>query len=327
MTNTISKKSLAAFLFFMFLITAAFLAADGVKADEPQTEPERPPYTISHTSVTFNNSYSEPWKALWLIKQDKVPTATGFTYTHTYENIPEGKYSCPGKGSIINIIPTGWSNNISPLHVYPLKAGSTTITVTPPAGDPIQILVTVSSSYFKTALANNSYFSFKDDDEEFNNMLVYGERKYTGSDTVPNAKITVKCGKQTINTTADNKGDFRFTLKKIYKFKTKGWIKYTAGGATYKENLKVSCGSTIKHKQGNYKSKGTKTRIAFKVKNLHKGDKITVKINGSSYTKKITNVRAKTIYVPVSRTIAYTPFKVTLKNKYRQKMLVKTLYL
>ena len=61
--------------------------------------------------------------------------------------------------------------------------------------------------------------------------------------------------------------------------------------------------------------------------NLHKGDKITVKINGSSYTKKITNVRAKTIYVPVSRTIAYTPFKVTLKNKYRQKMLVKTLYL
>ena len=57
------------------------------------------------------------------------------------------------------------------------------------------------------------------------------------------------------------------------------------------------------------------------------GDKITVKINGSSYTKKITNVRAKTIYVPVSRTIAYTPFKVTLKNKYRQKMLVKTLYL
>ena len=118
------------------------------------------------------------------------------------------------------------------------------------------------------------------------------------------------------------------TVEEInYKFKTKGWIKYTAGGATYKENLKVSCGSTIKHKQGNYKSKGTKTRIAFKVKNLHKGDKITVKINGSSYTKKITNVRAKTIYVPVSRTIAYTPFKVTLKNKYRQKMLVKTLYL
>lgn len=317
MTNTISKKSLAAFLFFMFLITAAFLTADSVKADEPQTEPERPPYTISHTSVTFDYSYRAPWKALWLIKQDVSPIQ--------YQNITT--YSCPGNGSIVNIIPTGWSNNISPLHVYPLKAGSTTITVTPPAGDPIQIPVTVSSSYFKTALANNSYFSFKDDDEEFNNMLVYGERKYTGSDTVPNAKITVKCGKQTINTTADNKGDFRFTLKKIYKFKTKGWIKYTAGGATYKENLKVSCGSTIKHKQGNYKSKGTKTRIAFKVKNLHKGDKITVKINGSSYTKKITNVRAKTIYVPVSRTIAYTPFKVTLKNKYRQKMLVKTLYL
>ena len=317
MTNTISKKSLAAFLFFMFLITAAFLTADGVKADEPQTEPERPPYTISHTSVTFDYSYRAPWKALWLIKQDVSPIQ--------YQNITT--YSCPGNGSIINIIPTGWSNNISPLHVYPLKAGSTTITVTPPAGDPIQIPVTVSSNYFKTALANNSYFSFKDDDEEFNNMLVYGERKYTGSDTVPNAKITVKCGKQTISTTADNKGDFRFTLKKIYKFKTKGWIKYTAGGATYKENLKVSCGSTIKHKQGNYKSKGTKTRIAFKVKNLHKGDKITVKINGSSYTKKITNVRAKTIYVPVSRTIAYTPFKVTLKNKYRQKMLVKTLYL
>ena len=268
-------------------------------------------------SVKFDYSYRAPWKALWLIKQDVSPIQ--------YQNITT--YSCPGNGSIVNIIPTGWSNGISPLHVYPLKAGSTTITVTPPAGDPIQIPVTVSSSYFKTALANNSYFSFKDDDEEFNNMLVYGERKYTGSDTVPNAKITVKCGKQTINTTADNKGDFRFTLKKIYKFKTKGWIKYTAGGATYKENLKVSCGSTIKHKQGNYKSKGTKTRIAFKVKNLHKGDKITVKINGSSYTKKITNVRAKTIYVPVSRTIAYTPFKVTLKNKYRQKMLVKTLYL
>lgn len=317
MTNTISKKSLAAFLFFMFLITAAFLTADGVKADEPQTEPERPPYTISHTSVTFDYSYRAPWKALWLIKQDVSPIQ--------YQNITT--YSCPGDGRIINIIPTGWSNNISPLHVYPLKAGSTTITVTPPAGDPIQIPVTVSSSYFKTALANNSYFSFKDDDEEFNNMLVYGERKYTGSDTVPNAKITVKCGKKTISTTADNKGDFQFILKKIYKFKTKGWIKYTAGGATYKENLKVSCGSTIKHKQGNYKSKGTKTRIAFKVKNLHKGDKITVKINGSSYTKKITNVRAKTIYVPVSRTIAYTPFKVTLKNKYRQKMLVKTLYL
>lgn len=317
MTNTISKKSLAAFLFFMFLITAAFLTADGVKADEPQTEPERPPYTISHTSVKFDYSYIAPWKALWLIKQDVSPIQ--------YQNITT--YSCPGNGSIINIIPTGWSNGISPLHVYPLKAGSTTITVTPPAGDPIQIPVTVSSSYFKTALANNSCFSFKDDDEEFNNTLVYGERKYTGSDTVPNAKITVKCGKQTISTIADNKGDFRFTLKKIYKFKTKGWIKYTAGGATYKENLKVSCGSTIKHKQGNYKSKGTKTRIAFKVKNLHKGDKITVKINGSSYTKKITNVRAKTIYVPVSRTIAYTPFKVTLKNKYRQKMLVKTLYL
>lgn len=317
MTNTISKKSLAAFLFFMFLITAAFLTADGVKADEPQTEPERPPYTISHTSVTFDYSYRAPWKALWLIKQDVSPIQ--------YQNITT--YSCPGNSSIINIIPTGWSNGISPLHVHPLKAGSTTITVTPPAGDPIQIPVTVSSSYFKTALANNSYFSFKDDDEEFNNMLVYGERKYTGSDTVPNAKITVKCGKQTINTTADDKGDFSFTLKKIYKFKTKGWIKYTAGGATYKENLKVSCGSTIKHKQGNYKSKGTKTRIAFKVKNLHKGDKITVKINGRSYTKKITNIRAKTIYVPVSRTIAYTPFKVTLKNKYKQKMLVKTLYL
>jgi hypothetical protein len=303
----------------MALIITAFIMAEAANAEDPQPQPQpepQPIYEVNHSSVTFNSYYNEPWKALWISKIDVEPN----------QYISMTRYSCPMNGSIVSLSPKAWTNGLVPVYVRPLKAGKTTITVTTPDNKTIDVPVTVDKSYFRAALAANPYFSISDDEEEFNNKLLYGQKKYYGSDAVPFTKITVKCGKKKIKTKADAQGNFKFKLKQEYKIGTKGWIKYKSNGVTFTDKLKVSKWSKISHKPGFCKSSGGKTKIGFKVKNLHKGDIIKVAVKNKVYTQVIKNPKVKTVYVQAGKAKRSTMFKVTLLNKYLQKMVVKDLY-
>ena len=307
---------------FMIMIGIAAIGICTASASAAEEQPEQEavkPYAANHDSITFSRQYSEPWKSLWLKK-----TADGRI---TYENITN--ISCPDNNILVIMKAKQWNGALTPYIIYPLKAGTTTIRVTAPDNSIIDIPVTITKDYFVEAFKTNSYFGLKKEYSRYDNKILYGERKYVGHDVVPKTNITIKVsGEKAIKTKASQEGDFSFKFKKIFKTGTKVSIKYSANGVSYTDKLKVAKWSKLSRKKGIIKaSSGKKIKIGFKVANLHKGDYIVLKVDDMKYTKPIKKYKNKTVYVTIDKVAKKTPFKVMLKNKFDQNMVVKDLFI
>lgn len=334
MTRTIkshSRKLIYILGFLAIILFAAIASASAFAAETPNaessetTEPEYPAYMVNHSSITFNSQYNEPWKSLWIYNNTENRTQSMNSKTK-FENI-KNIYS-PGSNSIIMLKPVFWNTTLTPYIVYPLKAGSTTITVTAADGSKINVPVTIDKNYFAEALKHNPYFGTSRKESKYDNDILYYENKYYGQDAVPNTKITIKVkGKKTIKVKANSTGDFSFNLKKvlkkgeILKTGTPVNIKYTSNGVSYTDKQKVKAWSSMTYKKGQFKRSKGKTKIKFKVANLHKGDYIVVVIKKAKYIQPIKKIKAKNVYVPVENNIPGTPFKAYLRNKFNQNMV------
>lgn len=333
MNRTITRKWFLALMLLSCIAIAVFLAQGnaGAKATDdppatqpgtetPQTDPATPPvkeYKVNHTQLLFNSDRSAPFKMLWFNKS-KVPVVS-----YTYNNA-DG----------ILFLKKKKINGRTPLMVYPLKPGTTSIILTDPNGTQVTVPVTVDQSYFKAACRDNPYFTLPQSNLKYDNELLYGEKKFVCYDALSSCKVKMKIEKDSYKFKANNEGSFKIKLKKTYKAGTSAVFTFTAAdGKKYTKKAKIQKWSemeynkklnkkfTAKVVENNKKVKMKMIKLGFETKNIHSGDYVVVKINGKTYQTSVKKDGASKIFVKVPAEPKGTPFKATLRNNFDQKML------
>ena len=174
------------------------------------------------------------------------------------------------------------------------KEGSCTITVTGENGDVLKVPVTVAKGWFKDYV--DYYTELKG--------TYYSSRKCVVS-ALKGSVCTLKIGKDKYKKfTMGSKGEKTFKLKRDYKKGTKFSLKVKYKGTTITK--KGSFGSITFFSYANSSKK--KPKIFYVTcERLNKGDKVTVKYGGKTYSKKI----KKAYY---SKEIKFTLKKALKKN-------------
>ena len=341
MNRIMTRKLLLVMILLSCMLFAAIPAQGNARAEQatptpeqpttqtPQTEPVQPApkvYKLNHSQLIFSYDYNEAFKMLWFNKS-KTPVVS-YTY-----NQADG----------ILFIKQKKINGRKPLMVYPLKAGTTSITVTDPNGTQTVVPVTVYPGYFLTACRENPHFTLPESNIKYDNELLYGEKKFVCYDALSQSDVSLKIDKDTYTYKANNEGSFKIKLKKIYKAGTKAIFTFKdADGKAYTKKARIQKWSELEYnkklnkkfkmkvveiiKDKNNKEKKKKVRkkmikLGFEAKNIHNGDYVTVKINGETFQSDAAKKGDVKMFVKIPSNPKGTPFKATLRNIFDQKML------
>ena len=202
--------------------------------------------------------------------------------------------------------------------IYPMKAGTATITVTDFYGNEFKQKIVVQKSWINSYLNSSEngtflyyYYEHPDDTEiepSFEKNLRYGRTNLMIAARY-GTKVTLKVGKKTYKTvTANHYGIARIKKVSPAKLGTKVTITCTLDGVTVKKTGKVI--SEAKIYPNKIKAKSKKGSVDFW--ELHKGDVLKVTIN-----KKV--VKKQTMKRDASR---YT-LKFTSKSKLKKNQVIK----
>ena len=207
-----------------------------------------------------------------------------------------------------------------PFMLYPMSVGTTTVNVTGWDGTEVALTVYVSSSAFKRVL---DYWSNADD-------LMYGHSAFRVY-SLPGVKVSVKVGKDKYNAFKIPQAEEIYVdkdlkaNKRVYNLGTKITVTYSKSG------VKVVKYFTVKtHTDVTYASaKGKKLKLGCW--DVHKGDKVKVKVGGRTYVKKVgKNYSYKDFYcvIKTRKSIKQNAtFKVVVKNKYKKTLKSRTITL
>jgi hypothetical protein len=144
--------------------------------------------------------------------------------------------------------------------------------------------------------------------------ITTSSKKITGK-TTPNSNITIKIGNKKY--TGKSKGSGKFSIKiKPKKPGTKVTVSVKSpGGHTSSKKVKIQTDSGFV-KINNYVLENFQTIELFALK-IKKGDKITVNVDGRTYTKKFSsNIDSKKVYINISKAKLGSKITVKLIDKY-----------
>ena len=198
------------------------------------------------------------------------------------------------------------------IFLYAVNAGETTVNVQGSQGTVIPVHVKIGDAAIQVALKNWSHIGDN----------YYGSPKLI-VDTMPGAKVSVKVGKDkykaiTMPVESDAFVRKSMKLKKIYKLGTKVTATFTKGSAKVIKTYKIRRGT----RTWGASAKGKKLKV--QIWNAHKGDTIRLTIAKKTYTKKVTknynDKHHKFTFNTKSKIKKSAVFKITIKNKYKQKL-------
>lgn len=195
-------------------------------------------------------------------------------------------------------------------EIIPKATGTATIECTDGFGQKANLKVVVSSAY------TNSYVKAKTSIGK----AKYGSTALTGK-TISGAKITVSYGGKKYTATANSSGQYSIKVP-VKKIGTAISFTVSWGGGKYSVSRKIIKPGTSISTSKVYRSSKT---IKVTAKNVHKGDKIVVKVGKKSYTKKIKKNAKKITYTQkIKKTKEGTTIKITAQNKFKQNVASKS---
>lgn len=198
------------------------------------------------------------------------------------------------------------------LNVEPVGKGTCNVTVTDEDGSTEVIKVTVTENYYK------GYIEDELDQVTYIDRHWYGSRKLF-IHTLSNCKGSIKIGKDTYKFTIGSSGEKYVKLKKTYKLNQKVYLMIE------KDGVKFTTWEEISSNTYSVRVKGSKKKLKVYFLNLHKGDVITVKHRGKTYTKKIKknyDCKKKAFTFRTRKKVRKNgdEIKVTIKNKSKKKL-------
>ena len=199
----------------------------------------------------------------------------------------------------------------STVTLVPKGVGTASVTITNNKGQTNTIQVTVTKNWLKGGMKQDtdSYFHYGDN--------------FVSVRSLPNTKVTIKIGKKKFKGTTKKNGrcNIKVKLKKTPKIGTKYTATFTNSGIKITLKRKVACDNISDDYI--FSIEGKKKNLKIELMDHHKGDILTVKVNGQTLKKKIKKV-SKNRYVAKFKTKkkikGNATVKVTLKNKYKQKL-------
>ena len=213
-----------------------------------------------------------PWNsahALTLLNDKMVLDKYGTDDTTTYSTDNSAlKSAVSSKPSVANAVVEG-----SKLDIIPRKSGHAVITVTGEDDTTATLDLTITENYIGKWLKEEIYVA----------RAIYGT-SWLRVDGIPGAKGTVIVGKTKYTVKAlPASGRRKIKLKNYTRIKlgTKITLKLKFDGQSALYRTKIKSSTYLKQIRG--KSKIIKTQI----EDLHKGDKVTLRFKGRTYTKKI----------------------------------------
>ncbi|MCR4841809.1 MAG: hypothetical protein K5840_00935 [Eubacterium sp.] len=258
------------------------------------------PLTLSTSSIKFNKSNYGNYSYV-----DNY-----YMYYNDY-SLESVKSSKPSVATVSMLYDSTYGYYVS---VYAKKPGKTTLTIKDSLGRSKTVSVTVEKSYVKKNLKYNTsaYYEYG---EKF--MYVYSK---------PGAKVTVKLDGKKYKKKVNSSGYAKIKVGTNHKYNKKfkvtakylgAKVKYSGRSTTYSYVYSVYTPSY-------YYSKFLQVTVRW----VHKGDVVYVKCGGKTYSKKITeDASSISLTFKLKKYIYdYTSFKVTIKNKYKQKLYTNTYY-
>ena len=193
------------------------------------------------------------------------------------------------------------------LLINPKKKGTVTFTISDKYSQKVQIKVTVKDTYTPKQLKRSKF-----------KTLYYGKTTLSGT-TYYGSTVKLKIGKKTYKTKANSNGEYKIKNIKICKIGTKFKVTFSKNGSSYTKSGKVKNPEPY---MLNYYYYRNQTKFHGYVKNVHKGDKIVVKIGNKTYTKKVKKNYSKLKYSFKVKKNGNYGSKITLKivNKFNQTM-------
>ena len=296
------------------------------------------PLKLSRTSITIDGSYNGYfyWGGYYEYYEDedgdedykeRRTYQPGYTILSSYsvyemncdeyeddseffDDFKDNHYIYPTEGYITSIKSS--NTNVVKVNSYdeiiPTGMGTATITCSGDYGEIATLGVRVTKTFM------NSYVKKKVTMAN----IKYGSTKITGSAPV-GVTVNIKIGKRKYKVKANSKG--KYTVKKlpVLKIGTKVYYSSSYRGGSAKVTKKiVKPGVGIKYSRIYRKTKKVKITLT----NVHKGDKVQLKIGKKKYSKKIKK-DAKTFKYTVKikkKKKAGTKITITVKNKFKQTM-------
>ena len=200
------------------------------------------------------------------------------------------------------------------VELYAQGLGDATVTVTGTEGTVITLHATVTDKALQAAM---SYYMYAE-------HVFYGQKRFY-VDNVAGATVTAKFGKDTYTATIPD-DDYVYStvyidLDKFYDYKSKVVVIVEKDGATASRTYNIDTLTSVDA------AKAKKKKLKVECYDLHKGDKVYLKIAGKTYTKKVTkNYHRKATWLTFStkkNIKKNASFKVTVKNKYKKTLVVK----
>ena len=207
-------------------------------------------------------------------------------------------------------------------RIYPVGVGRTTVTVIDPYGAEERINCSVELGYFIERETVSAY----DDDYETIKDYAYGNTKYGSGKlsgvTFDGAKVSAVINGKTYTSTANESGKYTVKIPKYIRINTPVTIKATQYGVTKAYTRHVV----------NNKPRVSLSLIApsskmakVKLKNVHKGDCVKLKVGKKIYKKKIKRDKSSiTLEFKTVKQKKGQKVTATVYNKYKQKLSAKT---
>ena len=265
--------------------TVTVTAGNGTKKSFSVTT-EYKPFVLSKSSIVFDKKY---------------PYDNGYAYVSGGETSMVSAVSSKPKVASVKI-----DTRYNEVVVTPIKAGSSTITVTDSIGRKTGIRVVVKKAWKQANLKMKTYA-----------YLSYGNKKMNVY-SKPGATVTVKIGGKTFKTKIGKSGRKTINVKKFYRYKTKYSVtaKYKKTKATVKRKVTSRASAYM---QTIYSCQYT---IPVKVYGVTKGDTVMITVGGHTYKRKINYSADVTSVVFTTRykNSNYYSIRIRIKDKYNQKM-------
>ena len=195
-------------------------------------------------------------------------------------------------------------------------AGSTAITYTDQRGRKLTYTITVKGNYWKANLKARTWGS-----------VPYGEKKVYAY-SKPGAKVTLKIGGEKHTKKANKTGQATFKLKKVYKVGKKFSVTAKSGKlkATIKNKVYASGGCYF-----NGTIWSCKYYVPVRAYNVHKGDYLVLSCGSEKHIRHFTSKTSGwSGYLYMNKTLrnySYRTIKLTLYNKYKQKLSTRSWYI
>lgn len=279
---------------------------------------KNPVLTLNKTAVTLDIMDSEENYDYWLGEVN--PSSVFLVAYHDSYNKLQVSSSNSSVATArcveyydIDEITNTTENTAYPILISAYKKGTATLTVSDSYGNKQTVKITVTDKEGDEELREELYEELAQN--SYDNNIYYGNTAVSGW-TLSKATVVFKINGKEYKKTASDNGYFKFTGLPVCKIGAKYTFAFYKNGVSYRYSSKVRNNNPYMENYYLYKNQ---TKFKGLVKNVHKGDIITVKIGKKKYTKKVTKNASKFNYtLKVKKAKFGTKITINIKNKFKQ---------